>query len=176
MKVARWVIFGLIVGGSLLAAILYYALSGTRDIVKSADRFLTQVAAGRYSTAYGEMSGGFRSRVGQTDFERRVRDAGLDRYVSATWSSRRVKSDWARAYGTIATRGGGSVPMRFDFVYDGQYWVVSDFFVTGTAVPAERDDESPGPPPSPGGASPSGSASASLAPPSSTARPSASSR
>jgi len=140
MKALKWIGIGLGGVGVLVGLILVLVFSLTGGAVDAAEAFLSLVGKGQYEEAYRSAAPQFRTSQDLGSFRTTMQRYGLDKYESASWSSREVTNGRATLEGTIRTSGGGRVPASVVLVKSEGAWLVYGLRFRGAGVSA--DDES----------------------------------
>lgn len=124
MKVLKWVAIGL--GGVMTVAggIIALAFALTAGVASAADEFLSRVGQGRYEEAYRSTAPQFQAQTSLETFRATMQRFSVDKYRSASWSSREINNGRAQVEGTIKTRDGGSVIATVTLVKVGDAWKV----------------------------------------------------
>jgi hypothetical protein len=142
MKALKWIAIG--VGGLVVVAgaivVLVFWLTG--GAVDAAEAFLTLVGKGQYEEAYRSAAPQFRSNQDLGTFLATMQRYGLDKYESASWSSREITNGRATLEGTIRTSGGGRVPASVILVKSDGAWLVYGMRFAGAGVGTR--EEAPG--------------------------------
>jgi hypothetical protein len=96
----------------------------TSGLPKSADAFFTQVAQEKASEAYQSTATEFQAGTSEQEFMQFLQATSLRDYQSASWSSRSIENDRGYLEGTVATKSGGKVPLRLEFIKEGGAWKI----------------------------------------------------
>ena len=144
MKALKWIAVGVGAVAALAAAIIVLVFALTGGAVDAAEAFLTHVGNGRYEEAYRSAAPQFRSSQDLATFRAAAERHGLDKYESASWSSREIADGRATLSGTIRLKGGGSLPATVVVVKsDGNWLVYSMRFDRAGVSPGDRSATAP---------------------------------
>ena len=124
MKAWKWILVG-IAGAIVAIGVLIWAIfAATNPAADAANAFLDHVGNGRIEQAYKEAAPLFRQRQALSAFRIAARRYGMDKYKSASWSSREINGDRALLKGTIELKDGSSLPAHIGLVKSGGAWRV----------------------------------------------------
>jgi len=96
----------------------------TGGVVEASDEFLALIAKEQIEEAYQSTAAGFRSQQDGTTFAATVKEIGLTRYQSASWTNRQIQNDRATLEGSVTTLDGGTIPLTIELVSEGDEWRV----------------------------------------------------
>jgi hypothetical protein len=124
MKAMKWVLIGaggVVVAIGLVIAAIFIATNPAAD---AANAFLDHVGNGRIEQAYKEAAPLFRQRQSLEAFRLAARRFGIDRYASASWTSREISGNRTILKGTITLRGGTDFPAEVGLLKVSGTWRV----------------------------------------------------
>ena len=124
MKALKWIGIGLGGAAVVAAAIVALAFTLTAGAARASDDFLALVGKGRYEEAYNSAAPQFRAQTNLETFRATMQRFALDRFETASWSSREISGGHAKVTGTIRTRDGRAVIATVTLVKNGQAWQV----------------------------------------------------
>ncbi len=142
MKALKWIAIAAGAAGVLAAGIVVLVFSLTSGAVDAAEAFLALVGQGKYEEAYRSAAPQFRSSQDLGAFRATMQRYGLDKYDSASWSSREITNGRATLEGTVRTTGGGRVPTSVILVKSDGTWLVYGMRFRAAGVGTSED--SPG--------------------------------
>src|SRR6185503_12510232 len=143
MKALKWFLIATGGVGVLAAAIVALVFVLTSGAVDAAGAFFALVGQGKYDEAYRSAAPQFRTSQELGAFRATMQRYGIDKYESASWSSREIADGRATLEGTVRTSGGGRVPTSVILVKSDGAWRVYGmrFRAAGAGT---RDDEAGG--------------------------------
>jgi hypothetical protein len=120
------IILGAVVGGLavLVGTIIALVFWLTGGAVEASEKFLALIVQERMEEAYQSTAAGFRSQQDAATFAETVREIGLTRYKSASWTQRQIENDRATLEGSVTTVDGGTIPLTMALVSEGDEWKV----------------------------------------------------
>jgi hypothetical protein len=124
MKALKWLGIGFGGVAVLAAAIIALVFALTAGAARATDEFLALVGEGRYEEAYRSTAPQFQAQTSLDNFRATMQRFGLDKYQSASWSSREISGARGQVEGTIKTRNGGSVLATVTLIKVGDTWKV----------------------------------------------------
>jgi hypothetical protein len=139
MKALKWIAIVLGGVGVLAGLIIVLVFSLTGGAVDAAEAFLRLVGQGKYEEAYRSAAPQFRTSQDLGAFRATMQRYGLDKYESASWSSREITNGRATLEGTVRTSGGGRVPTSVVLVKSEGAWLVYGMRFSGAGV-ATREE------------------------------------
>lgn len=124
MKALKWIAIG--IGGVVaLAGIAVAAVFMlTAGVAGAADDFFAQVGQGRYDEAYRATAPQFQAQTKLETFRTTMQRFGLDKYQSASWTSREMSGGQTKLEGTLKTRDGSNVVASVTLVKVDDVWKV----------------------------------------------------
>lgn len=144
----------LIIGGSIIAGLavmagiivtLVFWLTG--GAAEASEKFLALVAQEKFEEAYQSTATGFRSQQDAAGFAATVKQIGLTRYASASWSNRHIENNRATLEGSVTTTDGGTIPLTIELVSENDEWKVLGLTApTAGAAIADRAGRKPAAP------------------------------
>jgi hypothetical protein len=146
MKAWKWVLIGgagVIVVIGLVIAVVFIA---TNPAAEAANTFLDHVGNGRIERAYKEAAPLFRQRQALSAFRIAVRRFGMDKFKSASWTSREISGDRVLLKGTIELRDGTKLPAHIGLVKTAGTWRVYGMTfpaggISGGGLPPQAETE-----------------------------------
>lgn len=139
MKALKWIAISVGALAALVALILVLVFSLTSGAVDAAEAFLSLVGRGQYEEAYRLAAPQFRASQNLASFRSVAQRHGLDKYESASWTSREISGGRATLQGTIRTRDGGRVPASIVLVESDGRWLVFGLSFADAGVASELD-------------------------------------
>jgi len=124
MKAWKWILVG---GACVVVAVVLFNLlifATTGPAAEAANAFLDHVGNGRIEQAYKEAAPLFRQRQALSAFRVAAQRFGMDKFKSASWSSREISGDRTLLKGTITLRDGSRLPAHIGLVKIGDAWRV----------------------------------------------------
>ena len=135
-KAWTWIVVGVVGAAAMAGGIVILVFSLTSGVVEGAESFLMMVGRGQYEEAYRAASPEFRANQDLNAFKATMQRVGLDKYDSASWSSRRIRNSAGTVVGSARTVDGKRIPLRVFLVRGEKGWIV-----TGMRIgdPADKD-------------------------------------
>ncbi|MDG9667994.1 hypothetical protein ONV78_09645 [Hahella sp. CR1] len=129
---------------ALLFAAIFYL---TGDIVTAADEFFLATKNKNFDQAYSYLSEDFKSDTSRADLENYLIQNGFDKYVDATWSSRRISGKRGFLEGEIEQEGGQALSVNLTLIKTEDEWKILSLYIPsagfqkGSAphIPSEED-------------------------------------
>ncbi|MCA1559285.1 MAG: hypothetical protein LC804_03075 [Acidobacteria bacterium] len=109
-----------VLGGAIIGLVFWF----TGGAVEASEEFLALIAKERIEEAYQSTAAGFRSQQDAATFAVTVKEIGLTRYQSASWTNRQIQNDRATLEGSVTTVDGGTIPLTIALVSEGDEWRV----------------------------------------------------
>src|SRR5690606_12641134 len=106
MKAWKWIVLGVVGVGTMAGGIVALVFWLTSGAVDAAENFLTLVGQGQYETAYRATAPDFRASNDFATFRTTMQRVRLDKFDSASWSSRHVRNNRAGVRGTAKLADG----------------------------------------------------------------------
>ena len=124
-RTIAWIVAG--VGGTaaLAGGIVVLVFWLTSGVVEAGETFLRLVGQGQYEEAYRSASPDFRAAQDLAAFKAAMQRARLDKYNSASWSSRRITNGRGSLRGIVATIDGGQILLSVGLVQIDGKWAVN---------------------------------------------------
>jgi hypothetical protein len=146
MKALKWIGIGLGGVAVLAGVIVALVFTLTAGAAGAADEFLALVGRGRYEEAYRSTAPQFQAQTSLETFRATMQRYGVDKYQSASWSSREISGGRATLEGTIKTRDGGSVAVKAILVETGGQWKMYGLNLRAAGVTERADAAGPAAP------------------------------
>ena len=121
MKRLAKILGGFFVFVILIIAFVFYL---TGDMVSSVDEFFSKVKAREFQGAYDDLASGFKANTSLDQLKSFLRSTSLDKYQSASWSSRSFENTVGKLEGSITTESGAVVPLLIQMVKEGGKWKI----------------------------------------------------
>ena len=153
MKTLLKVLLGLALGGAAVVAVVFWATAALPD---AADAFFKKLAAKDYIGALALTTANFQASTSSAALAEFASSNGLDRYASASWSSRSIESGTGTLRGSLSLTDGGVVPISVVLVKTQGQWLIQNVEKSAagltTSAPTTRPeaatkaDDPPAPP------------------------------
>ncbi|MCB0354938.1 MAG: hypothetical protein KDD64_15500 [Bdellovibrionales bacterium] len=132
--------------GIAVGAALYF----TAGLVDVGDQFVTQIEGGQVQEAYDSLSEGFKSTTTQDEFVRFLSQSGIVNVGSVEWGARSIHNDQGELEGTVTTKLGAAIPLKFLFIRENGSWKIlgirkaaaglsPEQIKTGKGAPSEKE-------------------------------------
>ncbi|MCC2113253.1 MAG: hypothetical protein KDJ16_14555 [Hyphomicrobiales bacterium] len=126
MRTWMKILIGIVVVIAGAIAIVFYA---TSDITKTADAFFQAVRSGDMDQVESHLSSGFKQSTDRERLQAFISGNGLDRFSSASWGGRSVKTSGGvrvgELEGSITLDDGGTVPLTIKFLKEDGTWKIN---------------------------------------------------
>jgi len=139
----KWLWFALAGIVAVSVAVVLLIVSATDPGVQAANKFLDHVGNGRIEQAYKEAAPLFRQRQTLEGFRQVAQRIGIDKFVSASWTSREISGKRIILKGTISLRGGAEIATEVGLLETAGAWRVigMNFPSAGRAMPKRAQIE-----------------------------------
>ena len=112
-------------------ALIFYLTSG---VVKVAESFFSAIEAGDYTKAHNYLSEDFHAATPSEALKSFLEKNALINYSQASWGTRTISGSQGELEGTIATREGGTVPIKMTFVKEKGFWRIQSLWKSEAGV------------------------------------------
>ncbi|MCX7700915.1 MAG: hypothetical protein N2039_08560 [Gemmataceae bacterium] len=99
----------------MCGGLAWFGYSVAKGAFESADEFLVAVGQGKFDEAYQEAATGLRNSESLESFTEGMKKAGLDGYMSSSWTGLRAENNLVTVEGTVTTKT-GTVPLKITLV------------------------------------------------------------
>jgi hypothetical protein len=141
---------GCAVGCFSVVALVVLVVGGvfwmTSGVVDAANAALTLCGQGKIAEAYAGTTSGFKGRTSAQAFEKMIQTARLDRFVTASWSSRSIKNGRGRVAGTATLKDAPPVYLVVTLSKEAGAWKVDGIYpeaVEATSTPSAEEEPAP---------------------------------
>lgn len=143
MKTLGKILLGIVLA---IGAVIGIAFWATSDLPKAADAFLSKLAVGDYDGALALSTADFRASTDRAALEAFARGNALDKYESASWSSRSIENNVGQLQGTLSLKGGGELPVTLQLVKGEDGWRVQNLKKADAGVATQPTQSAPAAP------------------------------
>jgi len=119
-----------------VAVLVYGVFSITQPVVDASDEFLGLLGRDKIAEAYASTAAGFRAQHDEQSFAFAVKQLGLTKYSSATWTQRSIRNQVGKTDGTVTDREGATKPITLNFVSEDGKWKVASVNYGGADLAA----------------------------------------
>lgn len=141
-------VLGIGVCAGVIGIFVYGIFSITQPVVDASEEFLRLLGQEKIAEAYGSTSAGYRAQQDEESFTLAVKQVGLTKYASASWSNRQIKNQQGSTAGTVTNKDGGTSPIALTLIQEDGQWKVASVNYSGvdlttikTKLALPADDE-----------------------------------
>jgi hypothetical protein len=111
--------------GTIALFIVWFAYLSTSRITHAADTFIGAVQKHELPSAHAMLIDDLAESTSEYKFEQMIKDLGLDKVASVSWSNRKIEENRGVVSGTATDAAGKQFPIKITFHCQGGYWKIS---------------------------------------------------